>query len=192
MGQIGLPCTPPPPRTVWDQVFIVHWTSPDIKSRCHQKKLGWTTCFGPFSKWPPSKSGNHLLCHNLSSKAVRVTKLVSMYMFLGVMSPILPIKNVSVLWKIYKQLFQRIFRAFLVIFCVSPWDREGYCAPSTYESLKPSFFCSLDLSQYQKSMPSNKSRMDYLFKPFQNGRHWNLEITFCAITWVLRQLGSQN
>ena len=73
-----------------------------------------------------------------------------MYMFLGVRSPILPIKNVSVLCKIYKQLFQRIFRAFLVIFCVSPWDREGYYAPSTYESLKPSFFCSLDLPQYQK------------------------------------------
>ena len=148
MGQIGLPCTPPPPRTVWNQVFIVHWTSPDIKSRCHQKKLGWTTCFGPFSKWPPSKSGNHLLCHNLSSKAVRVTKLVSMYMLLGVRNPILPIKNVSVLWKIYKQLFQRIFRAFLVIFCVSPWDRKGYCAPSTHESLRPSLFCSLDLPQY--------------------------------------------
>ena len=131
--------TPPPPRTVWDQVFIVPWTS-DIKSRCHQKKLGWTTCFGPFSKWPPSKSGNHVLCHNLSSKAVRVTKLVPMYMFLGVRNSIMPIKNVSVLWKIYKQLLKRIFRAFSVIFCVSLWDREGYCAPSTYESLRPSFF----------------------------------------------------
>ena len=148
MGQIGLPCTPP--RTVWDQVFIVHWTSPDIKSRCIKKKLGWTTCFGPFSKWPPSKSGNHLLCHNLSSKAVRVTKLVSMYMFLGVRNPILPIKNVSVLWKIYKQLFQRIFRAFLVIFCVSPWDREGYCAPSSYESLKPSLFLLIRPSPISK------------------------------------------
>ena len=51
----------------------------------------------------------------------------------------MPIKNVSVLWKIYKQLFKRIFRAFSVIFCVSPWDREGYCAPSTYESLKTKF-----------------------------------------------------
>ena len=90
-----------------------------------------------------------------------------MYMFLGVRSPILPIKNVSVLWKINKQLFQRIFRAILVIFCVSPWDRESYCAPSTYESLKPSFFCSLDLPHYQKSMPSNKSCMDYLFKPLK-------------------------
>ena len=75
----------------------------------------------------------------------------------------MPIKNVSVLWKIYKQLFKRISRAFSVIFCVIPWDREGYCAPSTYESLKPSFVCSLDLPQYQKLMPSNKSRMDYLF-----------------------------
>ena len=56
------------------------------------------------------------MCHNLSSAAVRVTKLVSMYMFLGVRNPILPIKNVSVSWKIYKQLFKRIFRAFLNIF----------------------------------------------------------------------------
>ena len=31
----------------------------------------------------------------------------------------MPIKNVSVLWEIYKQLFKRIFRAFSVIFCVS-------------------------------------------------------------------------
>ena len=73
------------------------------------------------------------------------------------------ITNVSVLWKIYKQLFKGIFRAFSVIFCVSPWAREGYCASSTYESLRPSLFCSLDLPQYQKSMPSIKSRMDYLF-----------------------------
>ena len=184
---------PPPPQDSLRPSFYCSLDLPGYqKSMPSKKKLGWTTCFGPFSKWPPSKSGNHLLCHNLSSKAARVTKLVSMYMFLGVRNQILPIKNVSVMCKIYKQLFQRIFRAFLVIFCVSPWDREGYCAPSTYESLKPSFFCSLDLPQYQKSMPSNKSRMSYLFGPFQNGRHWNLEITFCAITWVLRQLESQN
>ena len=75
----------------------------------------------------------------------------------------MPIKNVSVLWKIYKQLFERIFRAFSVIFCVSPWTTEGYCAPSTHESPRQSFCCSRDLPQYQKSMPSNKSRMDYLF-----------------------------
>ena len=64
---------------------------------------------------------------------------------------------------LYKQLFKCIFRAFLVIFCASPWATEGYCAPSTHERLRPSFCCSLDLPQYQKSMPSNKSRMDYLF-----------------------------
>ena len=34
-----------PPRTVWDQVFIVPWTSPDIKSRCHQKKVGMDYLF---------------------------------------------------------------------------------------------------------------------------------------------------
>ena len=60
----------------------------------------------------------------------------------------MPIKNVSVLWKINKQLFKRIFRAFSVIFFVSPWARKGYCAPSTHESLGPSLFCSLDLPQY--------------------------------------------
>ena len=70
------------------------------------------------------------------------------------------IKIVSVLWEMYKQLFKRIFRIFSVIFCVSPWATEGYCAPSTHENLTPSFFCSLDLPQYQKLMPSNKSRMD--------------------------------
>ena len=75
----------------------------------------------------------------------------------------MPIKNVSVFWKIYKQLLKRIFCAFSVIFCVSPWDREGYCAPFTYESLKQGFLYSLDLPRYKKSMPSNESRMDYLF-----------------------------
>ena len=164
MGQIGLPCTPPPPPGQSEtKFFLLLGPSPISKVDAIKKKLGWTTCFGPFSKWPPSKSGNHVLCHNLSSKAVGVTKLMSMHMFFGVRNSIMPIKNVSVLWKIYKQLFKRIFRAFSVIFGVSPWDREGYCAPSTYESLKPSFFCSLDLPQYQKSMPSNKNRMDHLF-----------------------------
>ena len=79
-------------------------------------KVGIDYLFGLFSKWPPSKSGNHVLSHNLSSKAVRVTKLVSMHMFLGVRNSIMPIGNVYVLWKIYKQLFKRIFCAFSVIF----------------------------------------------------------------------------
>ena len=140
MGQIGLPCTPPPPGQSETKFFLLLGPPPISKVDAIKKKLGWTTCFGPFSKWPPSKSGNHVLCHNLSSKAVRVTKLMSMHMFLGVRNSIMPIKNVSVLWKIYKQLFKRIFRAFSVIFCVSPWAREGYCAPSTHESLRPSFF----------------------------------------------------
>ena len=148
MGQIGLPCTPPPPGQSETKFLLFLGPPPISKVDAIKKKLGWTTCFEPFSKWPPSKSGNHVLCHNLSSRAVRVTKLVSMHMFLGVRNSIMPIKNVSVLWKIYKPLFKRIFRTFLVIFCVSLWDREGYCAPSTYESLRPSFFCSLDLPQY--------------------------------------------
>ena len=118
-----------PPRTVWDQVFLLLGPPPISKVDAIKKKLGWTTCFGPFSQWPPSKYGNHVLCHNMSSEAVRVTKLV--HMFLGARNSNMPIKNVSVLWKTFKQLFTRIFRAFSVIFCVSPWAREGYCAPST-------------------------------------------------------------
>ena len=110
MGQIGLPCTPPPPPGQSENKFLLFLGPPPIsKVDAIKKKLGWTTCFGPFSKWPPSKSGNHVLCHNLSSKAVRVTKLVSMHMFLGVRNSIMPIKNVSVLWKIYKPLFKRYF-----------------------------------------------------------------------------------
>ena len=55
------------------------------------------------------------------------------------------------------------------------------------------FFCSLDLPRYQKSMPSKKSWDELpVLGHFQNGRHRNLEISFCAITWVLRQLESQN
>ena len=43
------------------------------------------------------------------------------------------IKNVSVLWIIFKQLFKCIFHAFSVIFCVSPWAREGIlCTLSTH------------------------------------------------------------
>ena len=129
MGQIGLPCTSPGQSETKFFLFLV--PPPISKVDAIKTKLGWSTCFGPFSKWPTSKYGNHVLCHNLSSKAVRVTKLVSMHMFLGVRNSIMPIKNVSVLWKIYNQLFKRIFRAFSFIFCVSPWAREGYCAPST-------------------------------------------------------------
>ena len=129
MGKIGLPCTPPPPQDSLRPSFFAPWTSPDIKSRCHQKRVGIDYLFFAI-----------FLCHNLSSKAVRVTKLVSIHMFLGARNLSMPIKNVSVLWKIYKQLFKPIFRAFSVIFCANPWVREGYCVPSNHENLRPSFF----------------------------------------------------
>ena len=61
-------------------------------------------------------------------------------MFLGAMNSIMPIKNVSDLWEIYKQLFKRISRAFSVFFCFSPWATEGYCAPSAHENPRPNFF----------------------------------------------------
>ena len=179
---------PPPPKGQSETKFFLFLGPPPIaKVDAIKKKLGWTTCFGLFSKWPPSKSGNHILCHNLSAKAVRVTKLVFIYMFLGARNSIMPIKKVSVWKKIYKQLCKRIFRAFSVIFCVSPWATDDYCAPYTHESLRLSFCCSLDLHQYQKSMPSNKSRMDYLFWAILKWPPLKFEnITFCAITWVLR------
>ena len=65
---------------------------------------------------------------------------MSIHMFLEARISIMPMKNVSVLWEIYKQLFKRIFRAFLVTFCSSPSAREGYCAPSTRESRRPSLY----------------------------------------------------
>ena len=37
-------------------------------------------------------------------------------MFLGMKNPIIPIKNISVLYIIYKQVIKRIFRVFPVIF----------------------------------------------------------------------------
>ena len=104
-GHIGLELivhgpdrVPPPPPGQSETKFLLFLGPPPIsKVDAIKKKLGWTTCFGPFSKWPPSKSGNHVLCHNLSSKAVRVTKLVSIHMFLGTRNLIIPIKNISVL-----------------------------------------------------------------------------------------------
>ena len=45
----------------------------------------------------------------------------------------MPIKNVFVLWIIFKQLFKCIFHAFSVNFCVSPWASEGIlCRLSTH------------------------------------------------------------
>ena len=46
------------------------------------KKVGMDYLFWAIFKMA-SKYGNHVLCHNLSSKAVRFTKLVSIHMFLG-------------------------------------------------------------------------------------------------------------
>ena len=146
MGQIGLPCTP---LGQSETKFLLFLGPPPIsKVDAIKKELGWTTCFGPFSKWPPSKSGNHLLCHNLSSKAVWVTKLMSMHMFLGVRNPILPIKMFLSCDKFINSYSNVFFVHFWSFFCVSPWDRKGYCAPSTHESLRPSLFCSLDLPHY--------------------------------------------
>ena len=64
---------PPPPQDSLGPMSKVDST---------KKKLGWTTRFGPFSKWLPSKSGNHVLCHNLSYKAVKSHKIgVYAYVF---------------------------------------------------------------------------------------------------------------
>ena len=52
--------------------------------------------------------------------------------------------------------------------------------PGQYET---ELFCSLDLPQYQKSMPS-KTSWDGppVLGHIQKGRRRNLEITFCSIT----------
>ena len=118
MGQIGLPCTPPPPGQSETKFLLFLGPPPISKVNAIKKKLGWTTCFRPFSKWPPSKSGNHVLCHNLSSKAVRVTKLVSMHMFLGVRNSIMPIKNALSCGKFinrYSNVFFEHFWSFFVL-----------------------------------------------------------------------------
>ena len=71
-------------------------------------------------------------------------------MILGAKNSIMPIKNVSVLWKIYKQLFKRIFWSFSVIFVLVHFQR-GFCAPSTHENPGPSFFLLISPLQCQKS-----------------------------------------
>ena len=180
MGQRGLLCT----LHLWKSKtkFFLFLGPPPIS------KVGWTTYFRPFQN---GRHWNLEIMFCAIYKAVRVTKLLSIHMFLRVRNSTMPIKNVSLLWKINKQLFKRIFRAFSVIFCVSPCAREGYCAASTHESLRPSFFCSLDLPNIKSQCHQILVGWTTYFGSFQNGRHWNLEITFCAITCVLRQLESQ-
>ena len=133
MGQRGLLCTLHPWKS--ETRFLLLTRPPPISKVDAINESRMAYLFWAISKWPPLKFENHVLCHNLSSKVVRVTKLVSIYMFLGARNLIMPIKNVSHLWKINKQLFKRIFGAFLIIFCASPRVREGYWTPSTHESL---------------------------------------------------------
>ena len=60
----------------------------------------------------------------------------------------------------YSNVFFVHFRSFVVL--VHGPERITV-HPPLMKSLRPSFVCSLDLPQYQKSIPSNKSRMNYLF-----------------------------
>ena len=62
-----------------DQVFFAPLTSPDIKSRCH-KKVGMDYLFWTIFKIAAIEIGNHVLCLNLSSEAVRVTELMSIHL----------------------------------------------------------------------------------------------------------------
>ena len=60
MGQIGLPCTPPPPGQSETKFFCSLDLPRYQKSMPSKKKLGWTTCFGPFWKWPKTGSPSQL------------------------------------------------------------------------------------------------------------------------------------
>ena len=71
-----------------------------------------------YQKSMPSESVNHVLCHNLSSKAVRVTKLVSMHIFWGLRDSIMPIKMFLSCGKFinsYSNVFFVYFLSFFVL-----------------------------------------------------------------------------
>ena len=81
----------------------------------------------------------------------------------------------------FTNLFQVAFPGKIALVVHGP-DRVTV-HPPPQDSLRPRFFCFLDLPRYQKSMPLKKS-WDGLpvLGHFQNGRRQNLVITFCAIT----------
>ena len=79
-----------------------------------------------------AKFGNHVLCHNVSFKVVRVTKLVSIHMFLGARNLIMPIKMFLSCAKFKNSYLNLFFAHFCSFFVSSPWVREGY---STYNKL---------------------------------------------------------
>ena len=81
MGQGGLLCTLHLRKS--ETKFLLLSRSPPISKVDVIKKSQMDYLFWTISKWPPLKFGNHVLGHNLSSKAVRVTELVSMHIFLG-------------------------------------------------------------------------------------------------------------
>ena len=126
----------PPPPGQSKTKFFCSFDLPRYQKSMPLKKVGMDYLFWAMFKMAAIEIW---LCHNLCSKAVRVTILVFIHIFLRLMNLIMQIKNNYVLQIIYKQLFERIFRAFSVIFCVSPWAGEGYYAPTTHESLRPSF-----------------------------------------------------
>ena len=65
MGQIELPCTPPPPQdSLRPSLFLLLGPPPISKVDAIKKSWNGLPVFWPFSKWPPSKSGNHVFCHN--------------------------------------------------------------------------------------------------------------------------------
>ena len=78
--------------------FLSSYTSPNIKSGCHQNMLGWTTSpvCGSFQNGRHRNMRNHVLGHNFSSRTARVTIFVSIPMLLGMENPMGPQKNVFV------------------------------------------------------------------------------------------------
>ena len=121
MVQIGSPYTTPPPGQSEIKFFLLLGPPPISKIDAIKKILGWTTCFALFSKCR-HQNLEITFCAITSSKAVRVAKLVSIHMFLGVRNSIIPIKKCFCL---VENLQIAIQTYFLCIFCVSPWAREG-------------------------------------------------------------------
>ena len=139
----------PPPMKVWDQVFLLIRPLPILKTWCHQLKVGWTI----LKSFQNDRHWNlEITFCAITSKAVRVTILMSIDMFLGARNSIMPIKNIFVLWKINKLQVKRISRAFSVIFvCYSMGQIGLMCTLHSMKGWDQVFFA-------HKTSPNIKSR----------------------------------
>ena len=153
----------PPPMKVWDQVFLAHKTSPNIKSQCHQIKVGLTTCFRPFQNgrhwnleitfcaitWVLRQLESHTWCLYICFWG-RQFQLCQWKMFLSCGKFINSYSNV-------------FFVHFRSLFVLVHGQERVTVHPPPVKVRDQVCICLLDLPLNQNSMPSNKSRMDYLF-----------------------------